>query len=335
MSYLDFYNLLRMHQKIKSPKLKLIGIYIANYLGFRHYSVRIDPALHCNLECKMCYFSDSEFKKGFTGLLSNDEIKGVAAMLFPKAIQLVVGCGAEPTIHKNFMLLIEEAHRYKVPNISMVTNGLLLTEEQITKMAQLQLKELILSMHGVTQETYENMMTKGEYSKFVNLLQMVKKVRQKYEYPKIRINYTVNTQNMEELDTFFDVYGEYPIDSLQIRPVMNIGGLYSESITEDQKSRYLQIVDKLKKYSKEKNIRFLVNTQDVEYQKENADSELIAALYRYVSPRIGKQIGISWKDNTYKDYLKATQWRKNVLNGIFGIKKVKKDSDRYLKYEIV
>lgn len=335
MFSLDFYQLLKIHQRIKSPKIKLFGVYLANLFGFRHYSVRVDPALHCNLECRMCYFSDSEWKKKYKGLLTVEEMKGIAKMLFPRALQVVVGCGAEPTIHKNFMTLIEEANTYGVPNVSMVTNGLLLTAEQLERMAQLKLKELIISLHGVNKETYEKMMTKGEHEKFLELMQMLKDLRSKYDYPKVRINYTVNKENLEDLKDFFKVYGSYPIDVIQIRPVMEIGGVYSESIVESQRDLYDEIIAEFRSQSEAQNIKFLVNTKDVEYKADNSNSDLISALYWYVSPRIAAQLGLSWVSSNYKDYLKATKWRKLVWNSIFSVKKTEKATDRFLKYEWV
>ncbi|HTF81361.1 MAG TPA: radical SAM protein [Cytophagales bacterium] len=335
MLSLDFYKLLKIHQMIKSPKLKLFGVYVANLLGMRHYSVRIDPALHCNLECRMCYFSDPDWKKRYKGLLSVDEMKGIAKMLFPRALQVVVGCGAEPTIHKSFMTLIEEANKYGVPNVSMVTNGLLLTEEQLERLAQLKLKELIISLHGVNKDTYEKMMTKGEHGKFIELMEMLKRLRAKYDYPKVRINYTVNKENLEELRDFFKVYGSYPIDVIQLRPVMDIGGVYSESISELQKDAYNEIISAFKSQSTSRDIKFLVNAKDVEYKEDNSNSDLISALYWYISPRIAEQLKLSWTSNDYKDYLKATQWRKSVRNSIFSFTKSQKSTDKFLKYEWV
>lgn len=335
MFSMDFYRLLKIHQMIKSPKLKLFGVYIANLFGMRHYSLRIDPALHCNLECRMCYFSDNDLKKKYKGLLNEEEMKGIARMLFPRALQVVIGCGAEPTIHKNFMMLVEEANKYGVPNVSMVTNGLLLTKEQLERMAQLNLKELIISMHGVTKEVYERMMTKGEHEKFINLLEMVKELRTRYQYPKIRINYTVNRENLLDLKEFFKVYDSYPIDVVQLRPVMEIGGVYSESITDEQQPIYQEIIEDFKKQALAKKIKFLVNTKDVEYKENNANSDLISALYWYVSPRIAPQLGLSWVNNNYKDYLKATQWRKSVRSSILSFKSEGKATDRFLKYEWV
>ncbi|WP_083631450.1 radical SAM protein [Labilibacter marinus] len=232
---MNFYSILRYSNKIKSSNIKLIGLFILHILGRRHLSIRIDPSLNCNLFCRMCYFSSMEQRKKLKGIIPESDFEHIARVLFPKAFQVYIGCGAEPTTHRKFIELIELAQKYKVSDIGVVTNGQLLTEKQIEYMCHSGLNELTLSCHGVTKESYEHFMTNSKFDRFKQTLEQINeaKERNNTNLPEIRINYTVNNRNLSELNNFFDLFDTYKISTLQIRPVLNIGGKYSNAITND------------------------------------------------------------------------------------------------------
>ena len=335
MKLFNIYNLLKIHQKIKSERIKLLGVYFFNLLGQRHLSVRIDPVLACNLRCKMCYFSDEDERAKLKGRLSKDELKTIAKIFYSKALQVVVGCGAEPTVYKDFISLIVEAKRYNVPNVSLVTNGMLLTVDDFEKMSELELDELILSMHGVSKSIYEELMVNADYNKLIDNLNILKQVRSKSDYPKVRINYTVNDKNLEDLFSFFENFGDFPIDIIQLRPVRSIGGEYSNSIRDDQVEVYNEMIKMFIEESNKRGISLLANTMDLKYEKVNDSSSVVEAIYTYIGPNTSKQLGIDWNDLSFRKYIKKIGWRNKVLKRIFGIKSSNKSTDDFLKYEIL
>ena len=125
--------------------------------------------------------------------------------------------------------------------MSLVTNGMPLTENHIASFIDNRLSEICLSVHGIRKETYESLMTKASFEKLVEVLEIVdsmkkaKKVRDR----QLRINYTLNPDNLEELTDFFSVFGPYRIDTLQIRPVKNYGGIYRHLDLVTHFARYL------------------------------------------------------------------------------------------------
>ncbi|MCK5907635.1 MAG: radical SAM protein [Flavobacteriales bacterium] len=283
----------------------------------------------------MCYFSDEDERKKLKGRLSKDELSSIANIFYPKALQVVVGCGAEPTVYKDFIDLIEDAKEYNVPNVSMVTNGMLLTESDIVKISELKLDELILSMHGVTKSVYEEFMVNADYSKFVDNFNILKQVRSKSKYPKVRINYTVNDENLEDLSLFFEEFGDFPIDTIQLRPVRSIGGEYSNSIRDNQVGDYNEMIRMFAEESKKRGISLLANTIDLKYEKTNESSSVIEAIYTYIGPNTAKQIGSNWEELSFRKYIKKIGWRSKVLRRILGIKSSNKSTDDFLKYEIL
>ncbi|TLX73969.1 radical SAM protein [Labilibacter sediminis] len=334
---MNFYSLLSFSKKIKSTTIKLIGIYVFHLLGKRHLSIRIDPSLNCNLFCRMCYFSSMEQRKKMKGIIPQAEFQHIAKVLFPKALQVYIGCGAEPTTHRNFTELIRLANEYNVPNIGVVTNGQLLTEQQIQEMCDLNLNELTISCHGVNKSTYEHFMTNSKYDRFISTLELINKHKNQSNssLPEIRINYTVNNKNLSELKDFFKVFEKFNISTLQIRPVLNIGGKYSNAITDQQIQEYNSIINLLKKECANKGIRLLANTTDIKLQKKNNDSKVADAVYCYIGPQTAEKLDIDWKTTNFSEFTQKTEWRKKLHAFILNKKKssLNKSAVNYEIYE--
>ena len=79
-------------------------------------------------------------------------------------------------------------------------------------MAEAGLDEITLSTHGIRKETYEHLMTNGKYDLFLQLLDNLKEVKKQYPDFRIRINYTMNEDNTEELKDFWKVFGDIPLN---------------------------------------------------------------------------------------------------------------------------
>jgi len=124
--------ILKFNNSIKSHRIKFLGLWLLSVFNKRYLAIQLDPVLACNLRCKMCYFTDEEYvKKNMKGIFTLEDLNKIAKINFKNALKLQIGCGAEPTLFKHNTTLIELAKHYKIPYISMVTNGNLLTENDI------------------------------------------------------------------------------------------------------------------------------------------------------------------------------------------------------------
>lgn len=183
-----------------------------------------DPVLSCNLRCRMCYFSDAEKRKELHGRFSDEDIRAIAKALFPYMLKLQIGCGAEPTVYSNLSEVVRLAKHYGVPYVSITTNGMLLSLESLKKLAESGLDEVTLSVHGLSAATYEDLMQGAKFSKFKELIGMLKQAKAETGGKlKIRINYTINEDNVDDLTLFPEVFGGLHVDVLQLRPIQKIG----------------------------------------------------------------------------------------------------------------
>lgn len=266
------------------------------------------------------------------GKFTKEELELIGKNIFGNALQVMVGCGAEPTLFPHFIYLVELAKKFGVPHVGLVTNGQLINSEDLEKLARAGLNELILSIHGLNKATYETFMVGASWEKLVHLLDTLKQLNSKAKLSfSIRLNFTANPDNIDELERFFDMVSAYPIRTLQVRPVMDIGGEYTASFTNDDLCRYNQVMEKLKIQAKKTGVRLLANTQNPQYRKL-APNFLIAETYKYISPQYVVERHYDWRKESYRKFLRNTGWHSSVLRKIFLSQRVSDVSDFAERY---
>lgn len=342
---MDIYKLLKFNQLIKSHRIKFLGLWALSVLNKRYLAIQMDPVLACNLRCKMCYFSDAEFvKANMKGMFKESDLEPMAKAVFKNALKLQIGCGAEPTLFKHNVQLINLAKQHKVPYISMVTNGNLLNAESIAAMAEAGLNEIIMSMHGVYKESYEDLMDKGEYTKFHEVLKAVTEQKKKTPGFRLRINYTFNTNNFYELQDFFRLYGHYAIDIIQLRPIDKIGDntTYSNYSLKDIENDYKKITGPLKEEAAKRGITILSPQSVIRNEAESLkvktgnDSSFIKPYtYFYISPKYSWKDDYDWHTETFAEWQKRNGWNMELLKNAFRSRKTLENPNRnMLNYSV-
>jgi molybdenum cofactor biosynthesis enzyme MoaA len=308
------YRLLKLNRLVRDPPLKLAAVALAHAVGLRHLVIRLDPVVACNLRCTMCYFSDNAYVRSHKGIFSHEEIARIATLFFPRALMVVVGCGAEPTLYKDFPEIVQLAKQSGVPNVSMVTNGKLLTERHMELLIAYGLDEIMVSVHGTTRETYESFMVGASFQTIHSVLGSLRDLKSRHSsgLPQLRINYTANSANFEELAALFDVFGVYNLSTLQIRPVMDLGGQYRDPIGTADLAKFRSIVVALGEEARQRGITYLANTEDPRYELP-ASKALYQAINRGVSPELVWRKDFDWRNETYDDYCRRVGWFRKLI----------------------
>jgi MoaA/NifB/PqqE/SkfB family radical SAM enzyme len=199
---------------------------------------------------------------------------------------------------------------YHIPFVGFTSNGQLLKQDHIEEFIQYGLDELTLSVHGVTKETYEHFMVNASFDTFHQVLRMVDEQKKNHgsSLPALRLNFTVNNDNVEELMRFFDVYGQYHINTLQVRPVGAWGGVYNQFLEQEVVEQYKRVVDFLSNECHRRGITFLFRHDDTSGQIENYSGVVLNSVYRLVTPKVVWRDDFHWRDETYDEYCKRLGW---------------------------
>jgi MoaA/NifB/PqqE/SkfB family radical SAM enzyme len=335
----QIYKLIKLNRLVRSYRVKFFGVWIADLVGLRHLFLRLDPVNACNLKCGMCYFSDKAYAKKIRGRFSENDLRRIATLFFSRTIQLVIGCAAEPTLYKDYVGLIQLAKNHHIPFVGFTTNGQLLDDNSIRKMVLVGLDEITLSVHGVTEESYEKFMVNSSFKKLHETLQLLTDYKTRYQkvLPEIRINYTVNADNLEELSNFFEIFGHYRINTLQIRPMVDVGNTSVPHKPMDQNTldRYFEVLDKLRLKCVERKVVFLATKKDPNFDSyDKGTGYVLPAILRTIHPNKVWMKDFNWRKESYREFCKRTHWRRTLFNTVFGTKEYFKKVNHYLTYDV-
>jgi len=331
---MNIYKLLQLNRKIKSHRIKFLGLYMLHQFNQRYLAVNLDPVLACNLRCKMCYFTDAEYVKTLKGQFKDDELEQVAKTIFRRALKLQIGCGTEPTLYKDLVKVVALGKQYNVPYISITTNANLLDEEKIEALLKAGLNEFTISLHGVHKEGYENFMQKASYEKFHNAFNAFQKLKKQYDF-KVRINYTFNKDNFYELADFFKHFNGESFDILQIRPIQKIGNTeYNDFNLDSIRDDYAELIEGIRSQCKENQITLLAPNSIPKNQSVNASSLIFDYTFCYVSPQKFWKNGFDWNNESFNAYSQKIGWSRLLWSNIFKSEKELKSLANRLNYEI-
>ena len=331
---MNIYKLLKINRLIKNHRIKFFGLFLLHKLGKRYLAVNLDPVLACNLRCKMCYFTDTEYVKKMKGQFKKEELNLVAKAIFGRALKLQIGCGTEPTLYKNLAELVQLGNDYRVPYLSLTTNANLLTYEKIESLLKAGLNEFTISLHGVYKESYEDFMGKGDYEKFHSAFNAFQKLKQKYDF-KVRINYTFNVDNFYEVKDIFKYFNPESFDILQIRPIKKLGNTEYQNFDISPLAKdYPEVIYKLKTVCKANEIILMAPENLSLLEKENPSSFIYDYTFCYVSPRSFWKRGFDWKNQSFEEFSNSIGWGRTLFQNIFKSKKELTSLKNSLNYEI-
>jgi len=327
MATMNIYTLLRRFSQLGGSRLKLAALWAMHITRRRYIGVFIDTMLACNYRCRMCYFSNAEEREKRRGSrLSNEQLEHIAHALFHRAIKLQIGCGAEPTVDpKGALRLVQLGKQYQVPYIALTTNGALLTYDMLHELVEAGLDELTISLHGVHRETYENMMgPTANYDAFLELLQSIKRIKALYPRFDIRVNYTMNADNVDELADFDSLFNDVPVNQLQLRPVRQIGQSDYTNFDLTHVSECLEtVVRPLAERCRKKGITVLfpehVHIEKFEKTKQESPRANLIPLFTYfnITPRSYARQDVHMDTETYEDYSRRVHIGRRLFRGIW------------------
>ena len=309
---------------VRSGRIKYAAILAADILRLRHLIIRLDAVNACNLRCGMCFFSDPAWRHAnMKGQFSQAEIERLAAMFFDEALQVHIGCAMEPTMFREYPWLVELAKRHRVPFVGFTTNGMRLDRTAFERMIEAGLDEITLSTHGVKKETFEGLMKGADFDRFRAALAMIDKTKSDLgtAMPRLRLNYTVCPDNLDEMASFFDVYGSYRIATVQLRPIADFGNTaYAKKDLTPLLSRYHETVERFAQSCRSRNIALLANLMDPTHTHPNAAAAIYQeGLLRYLNPNIVWRDDFRWRSDDYRAHKRSVGWRTHLLRcAVFG-----------------
>lgn len=199
--------------------------------SFLPYSISVEPTNICNLNCPECPSGNGSLSRE-EGSMSFLTYKKSIDELYKNLISINLFFQGEPMLNKDIFEFISYAESKNIYTI-LSTNAQNLSDN-IEKLIQSGLQKLIISLDGITQETYAKYRNNG---KIENVFDALKKLSQKKHKIFIELQFIVFKHNEHEIEKLKKLKSEYNVN----RVVLKSAQVYNnyDNIPRNQKySRY-------------------------------------------------------------------------------------------------
>jgi MoaA/NifB/PqqE/SkfB family radical SAM enzyme len=164
----------------------------------------------CNSACKFCVVGVPEIK-GDT--IVPGRVEQILRQNAGKGYEAVNLHGGEPTIHKNFIEILELIRDLGYPSVHIQTNGQRLKEQKfVEKLRGFNVDLFIVSLHGNNAETHDNVTRcLGSFNSATEGIINVKRLG-----GFVRTNTVILKQNLPDLPAMIDLLIDLDVDHINI-----------------------------------------------------------------------------------------------------------------------
>jgi radical SAM protein with 4Fe4S-binding SPASM domain len=184
----------------------------------RPISVMIEPISLCNLRCPLCPIGARELKRDL-GTMTLENFVRILDNLGSQVRTLALWNQGEPTLNNELPEMIRLAHDRGIYTM-MSTNGNLLEQRNlIERLIQSGLDEIIFSVDGLTQETYQVYRVGGKLDTVIENIRGLRRRRDELnrKRPLIVLQWLPMKHNEHELPHLKNAASEWGADKIEIK----------------------------------------------------------------------------------------------------------------------
>ncbi len=190
-----------------------------NILWGRPPILTIEPTNLCNLKCPLCTTGNGEMKR-VRGKMSLETFRNILDQMGDDIFFLLLYHQGEPYLNKDFLKFVRLAKEKKI-YCTTSTNAHYFDEETIVATIESGLDSMIVSIDGVTQQSYEKYRVNGSLEKVVEGSKrfMALKRKLKSRTPLIAWQFLVMKHNEKEIPAIRKLAKEVGVDRLLLKNI--------------------------------------------------------------------------------------------------------------------
>jgi len=191
------------------------------------YSLVVEPASVCNLNCLTCPAGQNR-KMCSPAVLRMEDYKKTIDLIGEYLTFIQMWSWGEPCLHPQLAEMIAYARSRGIVVITSTNAHFLNDEEQVTKLVNSGLNELILAVDGTTQEVYEKFRPGGDLQVILTGIRNLVRIKQEQgtTTPRLHMRMVINPFNEEQKDDFLELARELGVDVVSYKKVdIGMGGL--------------------------------------------------------------------------------------------------------------
>ena len=181
------------------------------------FSLSIEPTTACNLGCPACPSGLKIFTRP-TGKLDLTEHKQWLNQLAPTVFYINYYFQGEPFLHPQFLDIVKSAKEKRIYTATS-TNAHFIDDKKAKEIVSSGLDRLIISIDGLTQETYESYRVNGTLQKVIDGSKALTKAKEELQSktPYLIFQFLVVKANEHQIDEVQQLADEIGIDEVRFK----------------------------------------------------------------------------------------------------------------------
>ncbi len=224
----------------------------------------------CNMRCKHC---GSSCTTALPDELTTEEALKVCDYIGEMGLAYITLSGGEPLVRKDWHIIAKRLKENKViPN--MITNGWLLTDEQVKLAKDAGISNIAISIDGM-KETHDFMRKEGSFDRISKSLDTLRE----NNMPASVIS-TINNKNINELPELYEFLKEKGVKNWQMQYAMPMGNFIENRDLIIEPNQIDDIIDIAHKFAMENIIRIdlsdcvgYYNNKEIEIRTHGAETD--------------------------------------------------------------
>lgn len=209
----------------------------------RPVGLMIEPINRCNLQCPLCPIGTGELTRE-PGAMSLANFIRILDNAGPQIRTLALWNQGEPTINDELPEMIRIAKQRRIYTVTSTNGTLILRRNLARRLIEAGLDELIFSIDGLTQKTYEIYRVGGRLETVVEGMKEVRRLRDELgkTTPRIVMQWLPMKHNTHEIPRLRKTAAGWGADTVEIKT--------TQIYTDEQAEAFLPEVESLRRYER-------------------------------------------------------------------------------------
>lgn len=210
----------------------------------RPFMMMVEPTNLCNLKCPLCPSGNGDMQRD-RGIMALQEFKKLIDDAGDYLVLLMLWNQGEPFINKELLEMVRYARSRNIPTMTSTNGHYVRTAEQAREVVRSGLSEMIVSLDGVDQETYETYRVGGKLERVLESTRLVAAAKRELNSstPLINMQFIVFKHNEEDIAEAERLAAELEADQFLIKTAQ----VYSD----DEAATFLPDDDLFRRYEED------------------------------------------------------------------------------------
>ncbi|MEE2658207.1 MAG: radical SAM protein [Candidatus Latescibacterota bacterium] len=166
----------------------------------RPFMMMVEPTNFCNLKCPLCPSGNGEMTRD-RGNMDLSDFRRLVDEVGDHLVLLMLWNQGEPFINKAFNEMVRYAHSRKIPTMTSTNGHFVRTPEQARAIVASGLDEIIISLDGVDNETYEQYRVGGSLERVLTGARLLTEAKRELgsATPLVNLQFIVFRHNESDL----------------------------------------------------------------------------------------------------------------------------------------